>query len=253
MAVVEISVESVAAALAAEGGGAQRIELCSALREGGLTPSLGLLRATRARCSLSLQVLVRPRAGDFLYSDEDFGVMRQDIAAAQREGADGVVFGLLTAGGDVDVPRTRELTELARPMQVTFHRALDMARDLDRALADVIRCGCDRVLTSGGAATALLGQQQLRSLVRAAGSQITIVAGGGVRPGNVAALAEATEVTEFHASLLRTEASAMQYLRHDVHLGQAKDVEYTRNVVDPGDVRALVAAVQQLPRAVAAR
>lgn len=253
MAVVEISVESVEAALAAEAGGAQRLELCSALREGGVTPSLGLLRTTRARTSLSLQVLIRPRSGDFLYTDEEFAVMRDDIALAAREGADGVVFGLLTVAGDVDVERTRVLTTLARPMQVTFHRAIDMTRNLDSALPDVIRCGCDRVLTSGGAPTALLGRAQLRSFVQAAGDQITILAGGGVRPSNVAELAQATGINEFHASLRRTEASPMRHLRHGVHLGQAEGIEYARTIVDPADVRALVEALLPLPRTVAAR
>ena len=178
--------------------------------------------------------------------------MQDDVALAAREGADGVVLGLLTTTGDVDLDRTRQLTELARPMQVTFHRALDMARDLDAALADIILCGCDRVLTSGGAATALLGQQQLRSLVQAAGNQITVMAGGGVRPVNLVELAQATEVNEFHASLRRTEPSPMQHLRHGVHLGQADDLEYARTVVHPAEVRALVEASRHVSRTVAA-
>lgn len=251
MAVVEISVESVASALAAEEGGAQRVELCSALREGGVTPSLGLLRATRARLALSLQVLIRPRSGDFLYSNEDFAIMRDDVVLAAREGADGVVFGILTPAGEVDVERTRELTELAHPMQVTFHRAIDMARDLDAALGDILRCGCDRVLTSGGAASAMQGREQLRALVQAADERIAVMAGGGVRPANVAELARATDIAEFHASLRSFEPSPMRYLRHGVHLGQAEGIEYARTVVHPSDVRALVEAVQHLPGAVA--
>ena len=241
MASIEICVDSLASALAAEQGGAQRIELCSALREGGVTPSLGLLRAVRARTAVTLHVLIRPRAGDFLYTDDEFQIMREDIAVTAQAGADGVVFGILTAGADVDEERTAALVATARPLQVTFHRAFDMTRDPEDALRSVIRCGADRVLTSGAEPTAMLGRQRLRSLVESAASRIGVMVGGGVRPANVATLAQATGAVEFHSSLRRTQASPMQITR-DLHLGDAGVDEYTRMVVLAEDVRALVAA-----------
>ncbi len=243
MPTIEISVDSVEAALAAERGGAQRIELCSALSEGGLTPSLGLIRAVRRLCSLPVFVIIRPRGGDFLYSADEFAVMREDIEIAAAAGVQGVVFGLLTAAGDVDVPRTRELVELARPMQVTFHRAFDMTRDLDQALEDVIRCGADRILTSGGQPSALLGSQRLRGLVRTAGGRITLLVGGGVRPGNISELAHTTGATEFHSSLRRSVPSPMQFRSAAVQLGSQGADEYTRHTVLQQDVEDLVAAL----------
>jgi len=154
---LEICVDSVESAMAAQEGGAQRVELCSALTEAGLTPSIGMIRAVRKHISIGLHVMIRPRGGDFLYSEDEVDVMREDIALAAESGANGVVFGLLTEDGDVDLARTIELIEIARPMEVTFHRAIDMARDLEAAVGDVIQAGADRLLTSGGAQNALLG------------------------------------------------------------------------------------------------
>ena len=243
VAVLEICVDSLESAIAAESGGAQRIELCSALAEGGLTPSLGLLRAVRRRVSLGVNVMIRPRGGDFLYTEEEVEIMRADIALAAEAGADGVVFGLLTEYGDVDVERTRALIELARPMEVTFHRALDMTRDLQAALEDIIRAGADRVLTSGAEPTALLGRQRLKALVRAAGSRIKVMAGGGVRPGNVQQIARESGVCEFHAALRYAVPSPVQYRVRTVHLGDSASDEYMRYIVRLEDVRALQGAM----------
>ena len=243
VAVLEICVDSLESALAAQAGGAQRIELCAALAEGGLTPSLGLLHAVRARVSIGVNVMIRPRGGDFLYSDEEVSIMRTDIALAAEAGADGVVLGLLTLHSDVDRERTQALVELARPMEVTFHRALDMTRDPLTALEDIVLAGADRVLTSGAEPTALLGRHRIQALVRAGGGRIRVMAGGGVRPGNVQQIAREGGVCEFHAALRYAVPSPVQHQVRTMHLGDAALDEYVRYIVRAEDVRSLGDAV----------
>ena len=231
-------------AFAAQSGGAQRVELCSALLEGGLTPSLGLIRAVRSRLTIGLHVMIRPRAGDFLYSADELAVMREDIILAAQAGADGVVFGLLTADSEVDVEHTRELVQLARPMQVTFHRAIDMTRDISAALEDIIATGADILLTSGAAPTAVHGSDQLRTLVRTAGDRIRIMVGGGVRANNVHQIAQSTHALEFHAALRHSIPSPIQHQIRNVHLGDEGVDDYARTVVLADDVRELQQAIQ---------
>ena len=204
MTVLELCVDSVASSLAAQNGGADRVELCSALAEGGLTPSLGLLRAVRAQLAIGVHVIIRPRGGDFVYSDIDYGIMREDVRIAAESGANGVVFGILTSTGLVDVERTRSLVQLARPLSVTFHRAIDLTADPFAALEDVVLTGADRVLTSGGEPNAMLGQQRIRQMVHAAAHRIQIMVGGGVRAENAAALLHATGAREWHTALRRS-------------------------------------------------
>jgi copper homeostasis protein len=243
VSILEICADSVETAVAADAGGAQRIELCSALMEGGLTPSLGLMRVVRAHFKGSVHVMIRPRGGDFLYSQDELAVMSEDITLAADCGVDGVVFGLLTAEADVDVEGTRRLVELARPMAVTFHRAIDMTRDLVAALEDVVCTGADRVLTSGGEPDALSGRYRIRDLVRASNGRIRIMAGGGVRASNAAEIAHATGVREFHASLRQTTPSPVKHQVRTVHLGDPGVDEYVRSGVRVEDVRALREAI----------
>lgn len=243
MAVLEICVDSVESAIAAEQGGAQRIELCSSLIEGGLTPSLGLIRVVRSRLSIGVHVMIRPRGGDFLYSNDEFSIMKDDIALAAQSGADGVVLGILTAQGDVDIPRTRELVELARPMEVTFHRAIDHTRDYVSALQDLIQAGVARVLTSGAEPSAVQGRHNIRNLVNAAAGAITIMAGAGVRANNVAQIIRETGVRDVHASLRRAVPSPMKHHRRKVHLGASGVEEEVRHATLPEDVRALRDAI----------
>src|SRR5713226_449303 len=198
---IEVCVDSVASAVAAERGGAGRIEVCSALIEGGVTPSSGLVEAVRERSSIAVHVMIRPRGGDFCYDADEFQIMRWDIDVAKRQGVDGVVFGLLDTDGNVDLVRTRELVALARPLSVTFHRAFDMTADLFRALEDVDAAGADRVLTSGGEQTCVQGSQAIARLVQTAGDRMVVMPGSGIQPGNVRSVLEQTGAKEVHVGL----------------------------------------------------
>ena len=223
---LEICAGSVASALAAQEGGAVRVELCDNLLEGGTTPSHGAIAAAREQLRIALNVIVRPRGGDFLYDELEFEVMRRDVLACRELGVDGVVIGLLTADGDVDVVRTRELVELAAPMQVTFHRAFDVAREPLRAIEDVIATGCNRLLTSGQAPTALEGASLIATLVRIAGERLVVMPGAGVRAGNIGELVRQTGCREFHASARAPRTSAMRWRNAVVKMGAPGQDEY---------------------------
>ena len=202
-ALLEICAGSLTSALAAQAGGAARIELCQGLELGGLTPSAGLLHAVRARVALPVLVLLRPRPGHFVYSPDEYAVLQTDLTTALNHGADGVVLGLLTPDHRVDVARTRALVVRAGQRPVTFHRAFDECDDLTQALEDVIATGCQRLLTSGGEPTAAAGQATLRKLVQQAAGRIVIMPGAGLTPANIAGIATATGAAEFHASARR--------------------------------------------------
>lgn len=229
--VLEICADSVESALAAEGGGAHRIELCSNLLEGGVTPSSGLISTVRDRISIELCVMIRPRGGDFCYSADEFEAMEKDVLAAKQLGADAIVFGVLDEDGRIDVPRTRHLVDLARPLKVTFHRAFDMATDLREALEDVIVAGVDRVLSSGGEQTAEAGIATLTKLINAANNRITIIAGAGITKINVRNIIAKTGVREIHASVRAPVPSRMRHRNERISMGAIKGREYARFVV----------------------
>jgi copper homeostasis protein len=198
---LEISVESLEAALAAERGGADRVELCGHLTLGGVTPGNILLRAVRAQVCIPIFSMVRPRAGDFVYSCAELAEMKRSIVGAKESGMDGVVLGVLTNDHRVDIERTRELVEMAKPLPVTFHRAFDEAIDLRQALEEVIQSGAHRILTSGGAKSAPQGAAVLAELVAAAEDRVAIVPGAGINAVNVLQLARQTGAREFHSGL----------------------------------------------------
>lgn len=199
--ILEISVESVEAAMAAERGGAGRIEFCSETRLGGTTPSNELLLAVRERVSLPIFSMVRPRGGNFVYSHAEFEAMQRAIDDAKKYRMDGVVLGLLDAAGEIDVERTKQLVEDAGPMPVTFHRAFDECRQLQRSLEDVIEAGATRLLTSGGKPTAPEAWNLLRDLVRIAGNRLTVIPGSGLHAGNIREAVAKTGAREYHAGL----------------------------------------------------
>ena len=237
---LEACVDSVESALGAQAGGADRVELCEDLVEGGTTPSAGMIEVCRERLGIPLHVLIRPRAGDFVYSDIELEVMQRDIALARRLGAHGVVLGALRSDGAVDVERTRALLGVARPLSVTFHRAFDFTPDADQALDTLIALGVDRVLTSGQAPTARDGTRTLTRLVARAAGRLAVLAAGSVNEENIAEIARRTGVREVHVratALLESPASYRP--RHLSLLKQPLPNEFDRAVTDPERIRRL--------------
>ena len=215
---LEICCYSAESALIAQDASADRIELCAELRVGGLTPSEDLMRMARERVKVPIFAMIRPRAGDFVYSPHELARMRRDIATARRMGMDGIVLGVLTGNRRVDVARTRELLKAAEPLPVTFHRAFDEAADLDIALQDVIETGAARILTSGGATAAPAGIERLAHLVAAASDSILILPGGGINASNALEVARQTGAREVHSGL----GSVLAYGRQDYELFESE-------------------------------
>lgn len=240
----ELCAYDIASCRLAAAAGIDRVELCAAPAEGGTTPSAAAIAMARRIKSLSLSVMIRPRGGDFLYTDEEYEQMRQEIDFAREAGADGVVLGLLTADGEVDTVRTAALVQQAAPMQVTFHRAVDLTCDYLRAVEQIISCGCRRILTSGYAATAAEGVDNLRRAVAAADGRIEIMAGCGVNPSNVGLLA-AAGVDALHFSARRTTESAMRCRRAGINMGAAGS-EYLLAGADKALIRSIMNEIDGL-------
>ena len=243
---LEVCIDSVESAVAAQRGGAHRVELCSALSEGGLTPGAGLIATVRSSLAIDVFVMIRPRGGDFCYTASEFEVMQQEINHARSLGADGVVLGVLDQHGCVDVARTRQLVRLAAPLPVTFHRAIDMTPDLAAALEAVLETGATRILTSGGAPNATTGSAEITRLVQSARGRIAIMPGGGVSIATLAAIATATGASEFHASVRTALPSPVRFRKQGIAMGDSPDREYRRSIVREGDVRALVGELERL-------
>lgn len=238
---LEICVDSVEGAIAAQTGGAQRVELCDNLAEGGTTPSAGMIALTRQSISIELNVIIRPRGGDFCYSDLEFAVMKHDVRQAKQLGANGIVIGLLNPDGTVDRARTAELIALARPLSVTFHRAFDMTVDPQQALADLIELTVDRVLTSGQESSALEGLDCITALVQQAAGRISVMAGGGIHERNLEKIVRQSGIKEVHLSARSAVASAMTYQNTRVYMGGAyRPPEFTRQATNPARVAAVV-------------
>jgi copper homeostasis protein len=217
---VEACVDGIRSAQAAVTGGASRMELCVDRGSGGLTPSSGMIESIRSITALPLAILIRPRAGDFLYDSAEYALMRRDVMNCRELGAEAVVLGIAKADGTIDLSRTAELTALARPMDVVFHRAFDLTPNVHEALDQLIELGIDRVLTSGAASTAQEGIPVIGRLVDQAAGRITILAGGGIRPANAREIVERTGVTEIHLSGSSSVESSMHFRRDGVVLGE---------------------------------
>lgn len=234
--IIEIATSDFITTQAAVAGGADRIELCANLAEGGTTPSYGTILRCREAFDVSLYPIIRPRGGDFLYTTEEFAVMLEEVKLCKRLGCDGIVVGLLHADGTIDLKRTAALVTTAYPLGVTFHRAFDRCANPFEALEQLIEIGCERILTSGQQPAAPDGVELITELNRLAGHRITIMPGSGVRKENVKMLAEKTGCTEFHSSLRGKETSKMQFI-HPAFEGSAES--YSNNAIDANEVRAL--------------
>ena len=196
--ILEVCLDSVESCVAAERGGADRVELCANLAEDGTTPTAGIIAAARSSVGIGIHVMIRPRGGDFCYTDFEYEAMKRDVAFVKQLGADGVVFGILTRDGQIEVDRVRELAGLARPMSVTFHRAFDIVVDPFESLEQLIESGVERLLTSGQAPSAAKGLGLLQRLVKQAGGRMRIMPGGGITAGNIRELRDGTGAREIH-------------------------------------------------------
>jgi len=234
--IIEIATSDFITTKSAVEGGADRIELCANLAEGGTTPSYGTVKQCRESFDVLLYPIIRPRGGDFLYTAEEFSIMLQDIRLFKELGCDGVVIGMLTRDGGIDYERSARLVEAAYPMGVTFHRAFDRCRDPREALEQLVEMGCERILTSGQLPTVTEGVELIAELNRKADDRIIIMPGSGLRKDNIKWLMEKTGCREFHSSLRGKTTSAMEF----VHPGFAGSAEsYMNNAIDPEEVRAL--------------
>ncbi|NDV56943.1 copper homeostasis protein CutC [Bacteroides sp. 519] len=235
--VFEVCANSVESCLAAQGGGAQRVELCAGISEGGTTPSYGEVLTARELLDIKLHIIIRPRGGDFLYSETEIRIMERDIHWAREAGVDGVVFGCLTREGNIDIPLTNRLMQASKGLSVTFHRAFDQCREPFQALEQLIDLGCNRILTSGQQPTAEQGIPLLKQLIDRAGDRTIILPGSGINETNIKRIAQETGATEFHFSAREAVKSEMEYYNPNIYMGTSSYDEYTRNVTTAQRVR----------------
>jgi len=234
--VIEIATSDFLTTKSAVEGGADRIELCANLAEGGTTPSYAHIKKCRETFDIALFPIIRPRGGDFLYTKDEFEIMKNDIKLCKELDCEGIVIGLLNMDGTIDMTRTSELVELAYPLEVTFHRAFDRCKDPFVALEELIEIGCQRILTSGQKPTVSEGIDLIAGLNKKADDRIIILPGSGVRKDNIKILAEKTGCIEFHSSLRGKTKSPMQFI-HPAFADSAES--YSNNEISPDEVRAL--------------
>ncbi len=239
--ILEVCAGSLASALEAQAGGAFRVELCDNLYEGGTTPSFGTIATVRKMLQIRLHVIIRPRGGDFLYSDGEYDIIKQDVIQCKEMGVDGIVIGFLTPDGRIDIERTRGIVTLAAPLSVTFHRAFDMTRDPFEALDDVKQTGIHRILTSGQKNSAIDAVPLIRELISRAGDRLIIMPGGGLTEHNIMVFHGQVQAREYHATLRSEINSKMTFRRPDVFMGGLPQIpEFTIKQTDETRVRDFV-------------
>ncbi len=241
----EICANSAESCVAAQKGGAHRVELCASMPEGGTTPSFGEIKLARKLIDIRLHVIIRPRGGDFLYTPLELDIMEEDIRMARQAGADGVVFGCLTPEGELDMPAMRRLMKVSEGMSVTFHRAFDYVRNPEQVLEQLIDLGVNRILTSGQQPTAMQGACLLTQLVRQAAGRIVIMPGCGVNEWNIAELAACTGASEFHFSAREQKESKMLLRNPALSMGSSDQDEYAHPVTTAERVRHTIQALSK--------
>jgi copper homeostasis protein len=243
---IEVCAAHFQSALAAQIGGAKRVELCDNLFEGGTTPSLGLIRYAKNHLSISLMVMIRPRGSDFCYSEEEFEIMNEDIRICKELGIFGVVFGILLPDGNVDVERTRQLVELAKPMNITFHRAFDMTRDPFRSLEEIIDLKIDRILTAGQKNKVPEGINLIKQLIKKAGNRIVIMPGSGITEQNIREIRDETEAREFHLTGRNFAESQMKFRKEGIYMGGISGIpEYSISLTDASTIQRIVSLINR--------
>lgn len=246
---LEVCANSVTSAVAAQNGGASRVELCENLDEGGTTPSYGDILLAREQLHIKLYILIRPRSGDFLYNDLEYQVMTEDVRHSLEAGCNGIAIGILNADGSVDKERCAKLVNMAKEAGAgaTFHRAFDLCNDQFKALEDIIEIGFERILTSGGKSTAMEGARRIGELMRKANGRITIMPGSGINKNNVLDLVHFTDVVEVHSSARKRVQSKMNYKNDCILMGNNYGDEYSNDETDVEMVKAIVKNANSAP------
>jgi len=238
---IEVCAINIQSAIAAQKGGAKRIELCDNLFEGGTTPSPGTLQIVRELLDIEINVMIRPRGSDFCYSDLEFEIMKRDIEFCKTLGVDGVVFGILLPDGNIDIKRIKQLVEISRPMSVTFHRAFDMTPNPFRSLEEIIELGIDRILTAGQKNKAIEGKEIIEKLISKADERIIIMPGSGINEDNILELKKETGAREFHLTGHKKTDSKMIYRKKEIYMGGIPQVhEYEIRVTDEKCIRKII-------------
>lgn len=244
---LEICVDTIESALNAQLAGADRVELCDNLIEGGTTPSYGTILSARSNLNIMLHVIIRPRGGDFLYTDSEYDIMRRDIELCGESGVDGIVTGILNSEGKIDIDRTARLVELSRPMSVTFHRAFDMCADPVAGLEAILQTGADRVLTSGQKKSAIEGADIIYNLVNQSNGRIIIMPGSGVDENNIARLVKATGASEFHLTGRMSVDSEMIFRQPGISMSGINGIdEFSRKVADTEKIKRIIEILKKI-------